>query len=516
MTDSTQISFVDARRKVILFVALIQASLFFGGAITTYFVPSRAEFEWILLLALGFFSSGLSMAALRADREQQPDRQAKLGFWIILIAIVGYLQRAYFAYHGPLLDDPHISVFRPVVAFNTMVALCAFALTQPRRAIRLIWGVHLTLTAIVLAGLLKHENVSLQRDGFAPLLLWLLVLTPLFVLMLNAVPLFERTLDLARDELLAAREKAALAEKLNESENRFRVIVQGLQVGIWEYRRNDLKTPYWWSNRFLDLLGYEAGELDINRRSFLAMVHPEDKAAVLREVDKAGQAEETTNINARILTKDQGYRWFNLRTHWQRDRQGHLMRAGGAISDIHDRLQAEAELKAAQRELMQLAFQDSLTEVGNRRAFDERLEHEFARARRNGTPICLVLLDLDYFKAFNDLYGHPVGDDCLRIVAHEMQKEIRRPADFLGRIGGEEFGIILPETDRAGAKIIADSILSGIRNLGIPHRGSPLGFVSASIGIGFASGEALSASILFSEADQALYAAKGRGRNLVV
>jgi diguanylate cyclase (GGDEF)-like protein/PAS domain S-box-containing protein len=286
-------------------------------------------------------------------------------------------------------------------------------------------------------------------------------------------------------------------------------------VGIWEFRRKGDEDLHWWSERFYELVGYGSGELAASTGNFIELIHPEDRAKVQQTALAAAGGNTTTNVNARLLTKNHGYRWFNLRTHWQHDVGGRIECAAGAIADIHDRLEAETALKTAQAELTHLAFTDPMTGVGNRRAFDDRLEHELARCIRNKTPLSLLLIDLDYFKLFNDRYGHPAGDDCLRRVAACIQNCIRRPADFAARIGGEEFAVILPETASSGATTIAEIILAAVRDLKILHEDSPVGAVSPSIGVAVTANGSVEPAILFANADKALYEAKHAGRNRI-
>jgi diguanylate cyclase (GGDEF)-like protein len=159
-----------------------------------------------------------------------------------------------------------------------------------------------------------------------------------------------------------------------------------------------------------------------------------------------------------------------------------------------------------------------MTGLTNRRAFDEALDAEFRRSVRNGTPLSLLLIDVDHFKAFNDAYGHPEGDDCLKAVAKVLTKVLNRPGDLAARYGGEEFDAILPDTDAEGAMTIAESIRAAVQGLAIPHIGGGTGIVTASIGGSAHTGEGTVGSVetLVQEADNALYAAKAAGRNRVV
>lgn len=172
------------------------------------------------------------------------------------------------------------------------------------------------------------------------------------------------------------------------------------------------------------------------------------------------------------------------------------------------------QLEGANRRLETLATTDALTSLTNRRGFDVAFRREWRRAARCFQPVSLLLLDLDYFKKLNDILGHTAGDDCLARVGRCIQASVRRPADVATRYGGEEFAIILPDTDPVAARMMAERIRIAIATLRIPHPGSPMGIVTASVGAATAlPDEMLSAALLIEQADAALYRAKGSGRN---
>jgi len=187
------------------------------------------------------------------------------------------------------------------------------------------------------------------------------------------------------------------------------------------------------------------------------------------------------------------------------------------FSDISAAKRAQEELLAANQRLKVLADKDGLTELLNRRAFDETLEREFKRSQRNNSPISLLLLDIDRFKNYNDRYGHPEGDDCLRAVSRCLRDSLKRPADTPSRYGGEELAAILPDTDAAGAFVIGESIVRAVRSLERPHEASECKIVTVSIGIATSgqSAERTTAKDLLRRADEALYGAKAAGRNRV-
>lgn len=175
------------------------------------------------------------------------------------------------------------------------------------------------------------------------------------------------------------------------------------------------------------------------------------------------------------------------------------------------------QLEIANAELRRLSTRDGLTDVGNRRHFDESLQREWRRAVREGRPLSLVILDVDHFKAFNDHYGHLEGDACLQKVANVLRSCARRPADVVARYGGEEFVALLPGTGLAGACKIAEAVRQRVASLGIPHAGSTVSNV-VTVSVGVASrfprpNQTIEGFV--EEADRALYSAKGSGRNRV-
>ena len=174
-----------------------------------------------------------------------------------------------------------------------------------------------------------------------------------------------------------------------------------------------------------------------------------------------------------------------------------------------------AELETANQALQQLATLDGLTQIANRRLFDERLAHEWKRLARDQKPLSLILCDVDYFKRYNDRYGHLAGDVCLKKVAQAVNQTVRRPADLAARYGGEELAVILPDTDTWGAVQVAKNIQLAIQNLQLVHSMSDVSdYVTLSLGIAsIAPGHDITPALLIVRADEALYKAKHQGRN---
>ncbi|ALJ33963.1 diguanylate cyclase [Azospirillum brasilense] len=171
-------------------------------------------------------------------------------------------------------------------------------------------------------------------------------------------------------------------------------------------------------------------------------------------------------------------------------------------------------LKESEERLRRLSITDSLTGVSNRRHFVEAAEQELARARRHGRPVTLLMLDLDHFKSINDTHGHAVGDEALRTFTAAC-RALLRENDLLGRTGGEEFAILLPETDIAGARMVAERIRRRTAELAVPAGDETVRF-TVSIGVACCAAGTRDVDAMLSSADEALYRAKAAGRNRVV
>lgn len=205
---------------------------------------------------------------------------------------------------------------------------------------------------------------------------------------------------------------------------------------------------------------------------------------------------------------------------WLSPRRWRLGRwAGGRRARRKEReerlFHAVRRLRRRNRRLRTLVALDGLTGVANRRALNERLRAEWFRARRGSYPLALLLVDIDYFKAFNDRFGHLAGDDALKNVARALMETARRPGDLVARYGGEEFAVLLPHTDVPGAALVAESLRRAVNHFS--RRSAPEG-ASLTVSVGVASwipdGRAAPLDLL-AATDQALYRAKALGRNRV-
>jgi diguanylate cyclase (GGDEF)-like protein/PAS domain S-box-containing protein len=245
-------------------------------------------------------------------------------------------------------------------------------------------------------------------------------------------------------------------------------------------------------------------------------MHPDDRAAVVDFCVAQSQSGTDHEADYRALTSDGGYVWLRDVVHVVRNDRGEVDALIGFMFDISERKRAEEELARLQKELEDLSFRDSLTGVGNRRMFDRVLEREWAAGQASGKPLSLILADIDFFKSYNDYYGHLQGDACLKHIAGVLQ-EAAGPEAFVARFGGEEFIMVLPDADADTAVRTAERCRALIAAQSIAHVRSPYNqCVTASFGVGtVVPAEREEASAFVNLTDAQLYHAKDNGRNRI-
>ena len=308
---------------------------------------------------------------------------------------------------------------------------------------------------------------------------------------------------------------AVLNEKIAELEHhkvQLDLVLKATGVGIWDWQvqTGELALNERWAN----IIGYSLEELKpTSVETWLKYAHPEDlgESDRLLKENWAGKTDYYI-FESRMKHKDGHWVWVydtGQVTEWEPE--GVPKRMVGTHIDITEQKLTQLSLDQANKELERLVRVDPLSNIPNRRAYDERLAFELASANRQGAPLSLLIVDVDYFKKYNDTYGHEQGDIVIQAVATALKSTLTRETDFVARYGGEEFVILLPSTDLQGARHLCAEILDVITSLKIDHESSQCSdFLSVSIGV---SSTESGTSDLFREADQALYFAKGNGRN---
>ena len=247
-------------------------------------------------------------------------------------------------------------------------------------------------------------------------------------------------------------------------------------------------------------------------------MHPEDRDSVVAFCVSQSQAGTDHEADYRALTRDGGYVWISDVVHVLRNEAGEVESLIGFMFDISERKQTEQQLLQLQQQLEELSYLDGLTGVANRRMFDNRLQVEWSNAQRTSQPLSLILLDIDYFKEYNDHYGHIQGDDCLKNVALALSGAVVRPRDLMARYGGEEFVLLLPETDAQAAAQVAERCRQLIHEQQIQHAHSQVApLLTLSLGVGTPiPGPFDQPQVLLEQVDRLLYKAKHSGRNQAV
>lgn len=247
-------------------------------------------------------------------------------------------------------------------------------------------------------------------------------------------------------------------------------------------------------------------------------MHPEDRGAFQRMIKEMQNGADRRTFRYRTRHKNGKYIWMeaNIRAVPQ-TLSGEPAAFVANLRDVSERMETEKKLAAAHEHVQQQAQRDSLTQLANRRCFDEALEREWRRGRRVGNPLTLLMVDIDHFKKINDNYGHRVGDQCLQGLAAVLCRMARRPNDLVARYGGEEFAVLLPDVNLARATIMAEALCLKVRQYMFEAGvGSPM---SLTVSIGVAAqvpSKTTRGDGLVEAADRALYDAKRAGRNCIM
>jgi diguanylate cyclase (GGDEF)-like protein/PAS domain S-box-containing protein len=323
----------------------------------------------------------------------------------------------------------------------------------------------------------------------------------------------------APERLVVVRDidlRVAAECQLKESETRYRFLAENSADMVFQLDC-DLVRKYV-SPAYREILGYEPAELI--GKSAPGIIHADDVERIVGVFHAlTGGRLERAVAMARIRTSGGAWIWTETHLRAIKDPQtGAISGIIGAMRDISIRKAAEDKLEEANRRLEALAGQDGLTGLANRRTFDDALSKEFRRAARERSRLALIMIDVDRFKLFNDRYGHPAGDECLKRVSRAIEATLPRPGDLVARYGGEEFAALLPNTDESGAAIMADRIRRAILALAIGHEDSPSLVVTISAGIASVEPSLYDSGpeTLVRNADRALYCAKNNGRNAIV
>lgn len=264
------------------------------------------------------------------------------------------------------------------------------------------------------------------------------------------------------------------------------------------------------------MLGYQPSELV--DQTIYQYIHPDDLEEVAHAIKMAQFQEGIQTVTYRIRCENKTYIWFETKLKGLFTTERLSEELIFISRDVTEKHMHVLELQDEQKRLQQKIYTDELTGVYNRRLFNSIIEKQIKEFEVHQQSFSLVMIDIDYFKQFNDTYGHVEGDICLRLVAKSMENYLQH-CDFIFRVGGEEFCVLLPNTKKQQAKQVANGIRKAVENLEIPHETSPVSpYITISLGIYTLTGQddfELTIGSLLEKADQALYEAKKSGRNQI-
>jgi diguanylate cyclase (GGDEF)-like protein/PAS domain S-box-containing protein len=292
----------------------------------------------------------------------------------------------------------------------------------------------------------------------------------------------------------------------------FRMLLEGSLDMIWLASVKDgVHQNLYCSPSTLPILGWTVDELV--HMQLESIFTPQSIAVIAEDVEKISSGQPTSMVMVEAVRKDGQHIWLENKVRL-------LDRTPDGELSVVIYMRDVTERKRLEDQLANFALIDGLTGIDNRRSFDQAIEREWKRAMRTALPLSLLLFDVDHFKLFNDTYGHQVGDDCLRAIAHAIRANVNRPGDVVARYGGEEFAVLLPATDAEGARILANTLCDQVARLRVPHNANDArGFVTISGGVATAlarfGGTIKMPEGLLLDADAALYKAKNEGRNRI-
>ncbi|GAB1582012.1 diguanylate cyclase domain-containing protein [Phyllobacterium phragmitis] len=325
-------------------------------------------------------------------------------------------------------------------------------------------------------------------------------------------------------------DKKRIAATLDQSELRADYALESAGQWLWDY--NIVENRVWRSPQYYRILGREH-EAQGYREGW-DIVHPDDKPRVIADFKEVVSGRKETFESIYRVPKDDGSDlWILSRgkiVEYAADGAPLRLLATSVditaqkraedelLRTIRNQAELERQLLESNRRLRELSESDPLTGLPNRRKFDALLADEFARALTEGHPLTVMMIDVDHFKAFNDLYGHLEGDACLCRIAAAIRQTLESSGEFVARYGGEEFAVIARNVDQESAERLAGRILSATRSCELDHAGSPYGKISVSIGYSVlteVTHALANAGDLLKLADKALYRSKRQGRNTI-
>ncbi|ADR34319.1 diguanylate cyclase with PAS/PAC sensor [Sulfuricurvum kujiense DSM 16994] len=324
-------------------------------------------------------------------------------------------------------------------------------------------------------------------------------------------------------------EEKTIQETLQNSELSLKKAQAIAHMGSWEF--DIITNKLIWSDEIYHIFEIDPLQFRASYEAFVHAIHPEDRENVNRVYLYSLQNRQKYTITHRLLMEDGRIKWVREVGDTEYDKEGNAILSRGTVQDITEQVlinqelletkskleTANAALKLKNNQLKELAMIDGLTQIANRRFFDQMYEKSYKEVLRDHKTLAILMIDVDHFKRYNDNYGHAKGDACLIAIAKVLKKSLKRPSDVIARYGGEEFVVLLKSIDFEGAKQVSLSLVKAVEGLKISHEySSAADHITISIGMAFKEAEEeITKESLLKKADDALYEAKAGGRNRV-
>jgi diguanylate cyclase (GGDEF)-like protein/PAS domain S-box-containing protein len=426
--------------------------------------------------------------------------QAKLGIWLRRHLVTTFMSGLIWGLLS-LAYDPSWSTIDQVMLIMVLTGLATVSITA--------YAAVLEVYVVFLIPLLLPLAIGLFYKGVLETsLLGVMLMFFAIAMLFSAKQFYQQLIEsihlsfehkfLQKELSTGSQHLESVVHALKAAEQQIDNVMETSLDGFWEL--NVEKNDLYLSQRWKEQLGYYDSELDSDIDTWKSLLHPDDRKKILNKLDEylcypSGYWEE----EFRLLHKDGRYRSIQSRATPTLDKEGKLTRLTGVNIDVTDRVKAENRIK-------KLAYYDRITKLPNRLLFSDRVNHAIAQCKHTENKICILSLDLDQFKNINDSFGHPVGDEVLKIVSRRM-KHIVRERDTLARLGGDEFAVLMENIHHThSAAIMAGKIQSSIDKK-FEVQGHDF-YITTSIGISFFPDDGVDATTLLKNADTAMYKAK--------
>lgn len=455
---------------------------------------------WLMLWGFALLGLNFARLFLLHSFKQINKNQAKLGIWLRRHLITTFFSGLIWGLLS-LAYDPAWSTTHQVMLFMLLTGLAAFSITAYAAVLEVYVVFLIPLLLPLEIELFSRGDLSLSILG---VLLMLFATGMLFVAQkfynqqIESIHLSFEHKFLQNELSSGSRHLESVEHALKTAEQQFGNVLETSLDGFWEWDLD--KNSFYLSPRWKAQLGYKDSEIENELDSWKSLLHPEDRHKLLNKLDEyILNASNSWEEEFRLRHKDGGYRCILSRATPTKNNDGKLTRLTGVNVDVTERIKAENKIK-------KLAYLDRLTKLANRLLFSDRISHAITQSKYGGHQLCVLYLDLDRFKNINDSFGHPAGDEVLKMIAKRLRKVVREE-DTLARLGGDEFAVLVENVQHPHNVVLLAAKIQSCFERSFLVQDNEF-YISASIGISMYPNDGDDAATLLKNADAAMYKAK--------